>query len=104
MGAAKLDNKCQFTKGQCVPAIITKTIVGVPMVVSQLVIGSDFLATVVTLKSHSGTLPNLNTISATPSHLLVGCSYFVGDLVSFIQPPLSMVTSEAAYPLVLQRF
>ena len=104
MGAAKLDNKCQFTKGQCVPAIITKTIVGVPMVVSQLVIGLDFLATVVTLKSHSGTLPNLNTISATPSHLLVGCSYFVGDFVSFIQPPLSMITSEAAYPFVLQRF
>ena len=104
MGAAKLDNKCQFTKGQCVPAIITKTIVGVPMVVSQLVIGSDFLATVVTLKSHSGTLPNLNTISATPSHLLVGCSYFVGDLISFIQPPLSVVTSETAYPFVFKGF
>ena len=84
--------------------IITKTTVGVPLVVSQLVIGSDFLATEVTLKSHSGTLPNLNTLSATPSHLLIGRSYFVGDLISFIQPPLSMVTSETAYPLVLQRF
>ena len=104
MGAARLDNKGQITKGQCVSAIITKITVGVPMVVSQLVIGLDFLATVVTLKSHSGTLPNLNTISATPSHLLVGCSYFVGDLVSFIQPPFSMVTSEPAYPLVHQRF
>ena len=104
MGAARLDNKGQITKGQCVSAIITKITVGVPMVVFQLVIGLDFLATVVTLKSHSGTLPNLNTISATPSHLLVGCSYFVGDLVSFIQPPLSMVASEAAYPLVLQGF
>ena len=84
--------------------IITKATVGVPMVVSQLVIGLDSLATDVTLKSPPGTLPNLNTIFATPSHLLVGCSNFVGDLVSFIQPPLSVVTSEAAYPLVLQRF
>ena len=76
--------------------------VGIPMVVCQLVIGLDFLATEVTLKSHSGTLPNLNTFSATPSHLLVGRSYFVGDLISFIQPPLSMVTSEAAYPFVFK--
>ena len=84
MGAAWILDKCRFTKDQCVLAIITKTTVGIPMVVSQLVIGLDFLATEVTLKSHSGTLPNLNTSSATPSHLLVGRSYFVGDLISFI--------------------
>ena len=97
-------HECRFTKNQCVSAIITKTTVGVPLVVSQLVIGSGFLATEVTLKSHSGTLPNLNTFSATPSHLLIGRSYFVGDLISFIQSPLSMVTSKAAYPFVFKRF
>ena len=85
-------------------AIITKFSMGVPMVVSQLVIGFDFLATEVTLKSHSGTLPNLNTFSATPSHLLVGCSYFVCDLISLIQSPLSVVASKTAYPFVFKRF